>query len=146
MRITMPTLAELNLLPWTRIELFAVLLLSFAVLYRPPGSFAGLRDLVERHFGDWLGMYMLHLGIGLVILGGFYPSEASVAVVGQSLILAAVAILKLKTVPGAAGDNGNGTPLSTQTTHTETVTEAKTVAPVASKPPAQKSPEQPPIQ
>lgn len=87
---------------------FIGIILVFILLYKPPSQAAGLRDFVERHFGDSLGLYILHLGVILVLLGGFYTQVASVGTIGQSLIMAALVALKLKTVPGAGNGNGDG--------------------------------------
>lgn len=92
----------------------------FVLLYRPPTNISGLMDLIERHFGDALGLYILHLGILLVILGVFYPQAATaVQRIGESLIMASMIALKLKTVPGA-GNGDNGGPSDKVTTQTET--------------------------
>jgi hypothetical protein len=91
----------------------------FVLLYKPPSELSGLMGLIERHFGDTLGLYILHLGIMLVILGVFYPQAATaVQRIGESLIMASMIALKLKTVPGAG--NGNGGPVEKVTTQTET--------------------------
>jgi hypothetical protein len=93
--------------------------IAFVLLYKPPAKASDVIGLLERHFGDVLGLYILHLGIFLVILGVFYPQAATaVQRIGESLIMASMIALKLKTVPGAG--NGNGGPVEKVTTQTET--------------------------
>jgi hypothetical protein len=94
-------------------------LVVIIMLYRPPGELSGLRDILDRHFGDVIGLYILHLGIILVVIGVFYPQAATaVQRIGESLIMASMIALKLKTVPGA---NGNGdVPSEKVITQTET--------------------------
>lgn len=91
---------------------FAVyVIFALIMLYRPPRSFAGVQEFVEKHFGDSIGLYILHLGIALVILGGVWPDMTQVSQIGQSLILAAMGVLKLTKAPP------NGTEM-TVTSHT----------------------------
>lgn len=92
---------------------FNLLFYSFIILlllYKPPkqviSRLQGLGDFVSRHWGDSIGLYMLHMGILLVILGGLYSQLADVAHVGESFILTGVGMLRLKYV--AANGNGNG--------------------------------------
>jgi hypothetical protein len=84
--------------------------LALFILYRPPAllnKFAGAGDFITRHWGDSIGFYLLHLGVVLFILGGVYPVLKEVQHVGESFILTAVGMLKLRYIPK---DNGNGKP------------------------------------
>ena len=86
------------------------LAIALALLYWPPALTArlqGLGDFVSRHWGDSIGLYLIHLGILLVILGGFYSQLATAEHVGESFILTGVGLLKLKYNPPT---NGNGKP------------------------------------
>ena len=94
---------------WHHLEFGLYVIVILFLLYFPPASFCGLsniRDFIERHFGDSIGLYLLHLGIALVILAGVFQEMTLVGNLGQSLVLAAMGILKLKTVPS---DGTNGT-------------------------------------
>jgi hypothetical protein len=76
---------------WAAIYLGVLILL----LYKPPKQLAGIGSFIQTHFGDSIGIYLLHFGVGLVILGGFYQQLQQVEQVGQSLIMTAIGILKL---------------------------------------------------
>ena len=89
--------------------LYVVLLLF--LVYFPPKHYAGFGTFLERHFGDAVGFYILHLGIGLVIIGAVWSNLTGLQGTGNSLILAGMVALKLKTVAGGNG-NGDGTPKS----------------------------------
>lgn len=104
------------------------------MLYKPPGQFGFLTSFVERHFGDSLGLYILHLGIGLVLLGGFYAQVKDVGQVGLSLIMASLVALKLKTVPGNGNGNGDGGPTERTITETQSTTVSVGSPPVAAAP------------
>jgi hypothetical protein len=90
-------------------EFFVILALLLLVLYRPPAflqeNLAGARDFIEAHFGDSIGLYILHLGITLVIVAAVWNLQR-VDQIGESLVLAAMGVLKL-TKP-ATSANGNG--------------------------------------
>lgn len=95
---------------------FHLLFYSFIILlllYKPPKQvithLQGLGDFVSRHWGDSISIYMIHLGILLIVLGGVYPSLSGISGTGQSFILAGVGMLKLKFVPPNGNGNG-GTP------------------------------------
>ena len=58
-------------------------------------------DFMERHFGDSVGLYIIHLGVALIVLGAFVPglSVAAVATIqdtGKGLVGAGLIALKLK--------------------------------------------------
>ena len=91
--------------------------IALLLLYRPPAvmqRLQGIGDFVSRHWGDSIGLYMIHLGIVLTVVGGFYTQLGSVQHVGESFILTGVGMLKLKYIPkegnGNGGDGANGTP------------------------------------
>jgi hypothetical protein len=84
---------------WAAIYL-AVLILIF---YRPPTAIQGIGNFITAHFGDSIGVYLLHLGIGLVMFGGFYQSQQAVVQIGNSLIMTAIGILKLTSPPAPSG-------------------------------------------
>jgi len=44
----------------------------------------GLSDFIARHWGDSIGLYMIHLGIVLTVVGGFYGQLSTVQHVGES--------------------------------------------------------------
>jgi hypothetical protein len=82
---------------------------ALLLFYLPPAitqRLQGLGDFVSRHWGDSIGLYLIHLGILLVILGGFYSQLTNAEHVGESFILTGVGLLKLKYNPPV---NGNGT-------------------------------------
>ena len=100
--------------------------LVLVVLYRPPASFkalSGVSDFVTRHWGDSVGFYLLHFGVVLIALGGFYKEIASLEHLGESFVLTGVAMLKLKYVPP---DN---------ITTTSTTSVGSTVTPPVAEPP-----------
>ncbi len=93
---------------WKQFEIAFYIGVALLLLYRPPKVSSGLQGVVgfiERHFGDSIGLYLLHLGIALIVLGDVFQHMTNVGKMGESLILAAMSVLKLKTVPGG---NGNG--------------------------------------
>ncbi len=98
-------------IPWNHLEIAGYVGLALLLIYKPPAMrvvFDGLGKFIERHFGDSIGLYLLHLGIGLIILGDVFHQMEQVGHVGESLILAAMGVLKLKTV--SAPDNGSAAP------------------------------------
>lgn len=103
---------------WTHLEVGLYILVALFMLYKPPQMSAGLGGFIERHFGDTVGFYILHLGIILVVIGGVYPQVGGVTQTGNSLILAGMVALKLTKTPG---DNG--------TTTSQTTTTSSTVSP-----------------
>lgn len=102
------TLPHLTAHEGHHLEFFIVLFLVIFMLYLPPKfvqRLGWLRDFIDEHFGDSIGLYILHLGIALIILAGVFPEMTAVNQIGQSLVLAAMGVLKL-TRP--ANGNGNG--------------------------------------
>jgi hypothetical protein len=73
------------------------------LLYKPPARvidhLRGIGDFISRHWGDSIGLYMIHLGIVLIILGGLFTQLSDVAHVGESFILTGVGMLKLRYNP-----------------------------------------------
>jgi hypothetical protein len=59
------------------------------------------RDWVDTHWGDVVALGILLLGVSLVVWG---PQNTRAENLGEALVLAAIAALKLKTIP----KNGNG--------------------------------------
>lgn len=88
----------------TQIEIALYIAAALVMVYRPPKTWGGLGGFIERHLGDSVGFYILHLGIILVILSGLLPSLAGITATGNSLILAGTMALKLQKEPT------NGTP------------------------------------
>jgi len=88
-------------IPWHQLKIWAYIALALFLVYRPPSGdrFRGLGSFIERHFGDSIGFYILHLGITLVILGDIYPRMNDIEQTGNSLILAGMVALKLTKVP-----------------------------------------------
>jgi hypothetical protein len=96
-------------IPWNHLEIAGYVGLALLLIYKPPAMrvvFDGLGKFIERHFGDSIGLYLLHLGIGLIILGDVFHQMEQVGHVGESLILAAMGVLKLKSIPAPNGTNG----------------------------------------
>ena len=98
---------------WKHFEIAVYVAAAIFVIYRPPNSSNGLGAFVERHFGDTVGFYILHLGIILVVIGGIYPQVGGITQTGNSLILAGMVALKLTKT------NGTDTPASIQFTESQ---------------------------
>jgi hypothetical protein len=81
----------------THSEVALYVLLALFLFYFPAKTAKGLGQFIERHFGDAVGFYILHLGIILVVIAGVYPQVSGVKETGSSLILAGMVALKLKT-------------------------------------------------
>jgi hypothetical protein len=132
---------------WTHFEVAGYICALIFFVYCPPRMMKGLGGFAERHFGDSVGFYILHLGIVLVVIGGVYQQIAGIASTGNALILAAMGILKLTSKPGTEVPPGtsqtsttsvttatNPPPATTPVTivaQTESVTETKTSKPTA---------------
>jgi hypothetical protein len=85
---------------WKHFEIAAYVVAAIIVIYRPPKTSDGMGSFIERHLGDSVGFYILHLGILLVVVSGIYPQVTQIGQTGQSLILAGMVALKLtKTAP-----------------------------------------------
>ena len=81
-------------LTWTTHHWVAVYIAAALwMLYHPPKAVKGVGQFIKTHFGDSMGVYLLHLAIGLIVLGSVY-SIASMTQVGQTLLTTAMAILK----------------------------------------------------
>ena len=63
----------------------------------------------ERHWGDVVGLLILYSGVLLVLCAPFYGTHSTVSItgLGNSLVVAGVGLLKLRTNP--KGENGNAT-------------------------------------
>lgn len=94
------------------LEFFFILVLAVVMFYLPPRAAAALRAFVEKHFNESIGLYLLHLGIGLIILSGVWPDMPHVFDTGNALIVAAMGLLNLQR-KSAAEDTGGSTPNST---------------------------------
>ncbi len=95
-------------MPWTHVKIAFYIAIALLVVYHPPkvaAAFRGIGGFIERHFGDSIGIYLLHLGIALIVLGDCFSVLTHVEQVGNSLLLTAMGVLKLKTVPGANGSS-----------------------------------------
>jgi len=104
---------DANAHAWHHIEFAVYAIAVLLIFYRPPrktsGAIEALRGIFEAHWGDSIGLYLLHLGIGLVILAGVWPNMTQVGQVGFALVTASMAVLKLKApAPGENPPNGNG--------------------------------------
>jgi|SRR6185437_9525910 len=100
-------LSKLGAHSWHHAEFWFFVAILLFILYVPPAAaqkLSAVQDFVEAHFGDSIGLYILHLGIGLIILAGVFPEMTHVDQIGQSLVLAAMGVLKLTRTNG----NGNG--------------------------------------
>jgi len=65
-------------------------------------------DFLERHFGDSVGLYIIHLGVALIVAAAFVPgvnaaAMATIQDTGKGLVGAGLIALKLK----AQSSNGN---------------------------------------
>lgn len=97
--------------------LFYTFILLF-VIYKPPKIVERLQggaDFISRHWGDSIGIYFVHIGIGLQIVAGAYSNLAKIDHVGESLLLFGVGILKLKYIPK---ENTSTTSTTTQASST----------------------------
>ena len=92
---------------WKEYETAFYILLALLIFYFPPLHTKGMGNFIERHLGDSVGFYILHLGIVLVVISGIYPQVAGIYSTGQSLILAGTVALKLTNKP-----NGETTTVS----------------------------------
>lgn len=107
---------------WHHAEFFVVIALVVFLLYVPPRSASALsmvREFVDAHFGDSIGLYILHLGIALVIIGAVWSMQR-VDQIGESLVLAAMGVLKLTKpngVPPSIPANSSGTVDQVTTAH-----------------------------
>ena len=92
---------------WHHIEFAIYAIVLLAIFYRPPrkasGAVEAIKGIFEAHWGDSIGLYLLHLGIGLVILAGVWPNMTQVGQVGFALVTASMAVLKLKPATDANG-------------------------------------------
>lgn len=66
-----------------------------------------MRDFIESHWGDLIGLLLLYTGIAIVMWAACTASVQVVSHLGESLVLAAMGVLKLrgierKTAAGAA--------------------------------------------
>lgn len=83
-----------HLLLYTAIILF--------VIYRPPLIVRNVQqfsDFLTRHWGDSIGLYLLHLGVVLILIAGIYPNLSPAEHLGESFILTGVGMLKLRYIP-----------------------------------------------
>ena len=55
-----------------------------------------LREFIESHWGDLVGLLLLYTGIGIVLWGACTPAAQMVSHLGESLVLAAMGVLKLR--------------------------------------------------
>jgi hypothetical protein len=66
-----------NVHSWHHVEFALYIAALMLMLYLPPRALrglAGVQQFIEAHFGDSVGLYLLHLGIALVILAGVWPN------------------------------------------------------------------------
>jgi hypothetical protein len=84
---------------YTHFEVAGYICAAIFMIYVPPTILKGVGGFAERHFGDSVGFYILHLGIVLVVIGGIYQQISGIASTGNALILAAMGILKLTKAP-----------------------------------------------
>ena len=102
---------------WSHLEAAGYIFVLLFMIYNPPRTWWGVGDFIERHFGDSIGMYLLHLGVLLIVLGGVWPSLAAAQDVGKQVFVASMAILKI------SPDKAQPPPPTTTTTvSTSTVT------------------------
>ena len=60
-----------------------------------------MRDFVETHWGDLIGLLLLYTGITIALWAACVPAAQVASHLGESLVLAAMGILKLR------GNGGN---------------------------------------
>ena len=60
-----------------------------------------MREFIETHWGDLVGLLLLYTGIGIVLWSACSTSTQVAAHLGESLVLAAMGVLKLR---GNGGD------------------------------------------
>lgn len=80
--------------------LYTIILLC--VIYRPPLIIRNVKqfsDFLTRHWGDSIGLYLLHLGVILILISGVYPNLAPAEHLGESFVLTGVGMLKLRYIP-----------------------------------------------
>jgi hypothetical protein len=102
---------------WSHAEIAFYVLIALVFAYKPPATGKGLGAFIERHYGDSVGFYVLHLGIVLVVISALYPKVSIVASTGNGLIMASMAVLKLTKVA-----NGSSSTSTVATSTTTTVT------------------------
>jgi hypothetical protein len=93
----------------------ALVVLAAIVAYRPPkilSRFGWLGTFIDGHFGDSIAIFLLLLGISLSILSGFYPQLSATKDIGGSLVLTAMAVLKLNGKPNGSSPASSPTPVS----------------------------------
>lgn len=56
-----------------------------------------MKDFLERHWGDLLALYILHLGLLLIYLA---HGDSDIAHVGESFILSGAVTLRFKSAGG----------------------------------------------
>lgn len=73
------------------------------------GILTDMGDFIGRHWGDFIGLALLYTGVFLVFYAAVYlGGNQSVDHLGESLVLAAMGILKLRNNPKNGNGNGNG--------------------------------------
>jgi hypothetical protein len=81
---------------WTAHHWFMLYIAAAVVLfYIPPKSLSGVGNFISAHFGDSIGVYLLHLSLGMLIIGGFYPQLTALVDAGKSIFSVSLAVLKL---------------------------------------------------
>jgi hypothetical protein len=63
-----------------------------------------MRDFVETHWGDLIGLLLLYTGITIALWAACVPAAQVASHLGESLVLAAMGILKLRGI----GDTPRG--------------------------------------
>lgn len=72
-----------------------------------------MREFVESHWGDLIGLLLLYTGITIALWAACVPAAQVASNLGESLVLAAMGILKLRgngsgPRPDSPGPSGSG--------------------------------------
>ncbi|MGH9816028.1 MAG: hypothetical protein ACRD5F_06450 [Candidatus Acidiferrales bacterium] len=71
-----------------------------------------MRDFIEIHWGDLIGLLLLYTGIAIVVWAACAASSQALSHLGESLVLAAMGVLKLRGIERktAAGGSTSASP------------------------------------
>ncbi len=71
-----------------------------------------MREFIETHWGDLIGLLLLYTGIGIALWAACVPAAQIASHLGESLVLAAMGILKLRgnSGPRPAASGGSSSP------------------------------------
>jgi hypothetical protein len=69
-----------------------------------------MREFVESHWGDLIGLLLLYTGITIALWAACVPAAQVASHLGESLVLAAMGILKLRGNGGAPRPDRSASP------------------------------------